>query len=85
MQKQAVEAHLSEYKPHVSEFRRFCRVFFKRGLVKFGFIVIVIFLIVAAASPLIAPYQPNKQNLEAYYQILPASISLEQTNWEEIS
>jgi len=53
----------TEYQPRTSEFRRFMRVFLGRGLVIFGTIVIVIFLIVSAFGPWIAPYDPNVQDL----------------------
>jgi peptide/nickel transport system permease protein len=53
---------LMEVSPHVSEFRRFTRVFLSRGVVVFGMVVIVLFLLTAAFAPLIAPYDPNEQN-----------------------
>jgi peptide/nickel transport system permease protein len=59
-----VEAHFVEIKPRTSEFKRFYRVFFSRGLVIFGSVVIFLFLFTAAASPLLAPYPPNTQQLD---------------------
>jgi peptide/nickel transport system permease protein len=51
--------------PHrVSEFRRFLRVFLGRGLVKFGMIVILVFILTAIFAPLLAPYDPYETNLE---------------------
>ncbi len=47
----------------VSESRRFFKVFLKRGLVVFGMIILVLFLVVALFGPLIAPHDPNDQNL----------------------
>ncbi|MCX7912088.1 MAG: ABC transporter permease [Dehalococcoidales bacterium] len=49
--------------PRVNEVKRFFRVFLSRGLVVFGLVVVILFLIIAAAAPLISPYEPNKQNL----------------------
>lgn len=48
-----------------SEWRRFCRVFFGRKLVIFGTLVILVFVVFAVFAPLIAPYEPNDQNLRA--------------------
>ena len=47
----------------VNEMRRFFRVFLSRGLVVFGLIVLVIFLITAAFGPFFSPYDPNAQDL----------------------
>ena len=52
-----------EIKPRISEFRRFLRVFLSRKLVIFGLIVILILIISAIFAPLIAPYDPYKQDL----------------------
>jgi peptide/nickel transport system permease protein len=49
---------ISEMAPRVSEFRRFYRVFFSRGLVVFGSVVIFAVLMTAIFCPLIAPYDP---------------------------
>ena len=49
--------------PHVSEFKRFTKVFFSRGLVLFGSIVILAFVITAIFAPLLAPYDPYQQDL----------------------
>lgn len=49
--------------PRVSEWRRFSRVFFSRGLVIFGFVVILILIITAIFAPLIAPYNPYAPDL----------------------
>jgi peptide/nickel transport system permease protein len=48
---------------HISETRRFFRVFFKRGLVIFGIVILFIFVVTAAFGPLFAPYPPNQMNL----------------------
>jgi peptide/nickel transport system permease protein len=52
-----------ETPPRVGELRRFARVFFGRGVVTFGVIVVIVFLLTAAFAPLLAPYDPYKQNL----------------------
>jgi peptide/nickel transport system permease protein len=53
----------TEAPPRVSEFHRFRRVFFSRKIVVFGLIIITILIITAIFAPLIAPYDPYKQNL----------------------
>jgi len=47
----------------VNEVRRFFRVFLGRGLVVFGLIILIIFLVTAAFGPLFSPYDPVAQNL----------------------
>lgn len=51
--------------PHISEFSRFRRVFFRRGVVVFGFIIILTFIITAIFAPLLAPYDPYYQDLDS--------------------
>lgn len=58
-----LNAEILEIPPRISEFRRFVRVFFSRGVVVFGLIIVVLFLITAAFAPQIAPYGPYKQDL----------------------
>ena len=53
---------------HISEFSRFVRVFLSRGLVIFGMVIIILVVITAIFSPLIAPYDPYKQNLSMALQ-----------------
>ena len=53
-----------ETQVRTSEIRRFIRVFCSRGLVVFGLVILIIFLVTAAAGPLFAPYDPNVQNLK---------------------
>jgi peptide/nickel transport system permease protein len=50
--------------PRISEWRRFTRVFFGRPLVIFGFIVILLLVIVAFLAPVFAPYDPYVPELE---------------------
>ena len=54
---------VSEMPPRRNEFRRFTRVFLSRKLVLIGMVIIIVFLIMAAFAPFIAPSNPNKQNL----------------------
>lgn len=52
-----------ENTPSISEFRRFFRVFFNRGVVVFGMFIILIFVIAAVFAPWLAPYNPDKTDL----------------------
>lgn len=54
---------LKKTEPYVSEFNRFYRVFFSRGVVVFSLVIIILFIVVACFAPLIAPYQPNKPDV----------------------
>jgi peptide/nickel transport system permease protein len=49
--------------PHLSEFRRFRRVFFGRPVVIIGFVIIAILVICAIFAPLIARYDPYENDL----------------------
>jgi peptide/nickel transport system permease protein/oligopeptide transport system permease protein len=51
-----------------NEFRRFLRVFLGRKVVIFGTVIILILIITAIFAPLIAPYDPYKQNLSEALQ-----------------
>ena len=53
----------SNVAPRVNEFKRFRRVFLGRGVVIFGLIVLIIVILLAIFAPLVAPYNPNKQDL----------------------
>ena len=48
---------------HISEWRRFCRVFLGRKLVVFGLTIIVLFVLIAIFASLIAPYPANTPDL----------------------
>ena len=54
---------LSEAPPRIGEWERFRRVFFGRGLVKFGAAIIAIMVLMAIFAPLLAPYAPNAISL----------------------
>jgi len=53
-----------ESAPRISEFRRFQKAFFSRGVVVFGLLVVLGMILMAIFAPLIAPYDPNEQNLK---------------------
>jgi ABC-type dipeptide/oligopeptide/nickel transport system permease subunit len=61
-------ASLTEIPPRVNEFRRFYRVFLGRGLVAFGGVIIVLFLLTAAFGPWLAPYDPYEQHYDNLLQ-----------------
>lgn len=48
--------------PRTSELKRFLKVLFSRGLVIFGIIIILLFIMAAIFAPLLAPYDPYEQN-----------------------
>jgi peptide/nickel transport system permease protein len=54
---------INEMPPRVNELRRFTRVFLGRKIVLVGLVIVVIFFITAAIAPLLAPYDPNEQDL----------------------
>ena len=54
--------------PRLSEWRRFRRVFFSRGVVVFGGVIIILFILVAIFAPQLAPYNPYQPDLEAILQ-----------------
>ena len=64
MSEQTINKSLGEISPRISEFTRFRRVLLSRGLVVFGIVVILIFIILAVFAPLLAPYDPYRTNLE---------------------
>jgi ABC-type dipeptide/oligopeptide/nickel transport system permease subunit len=45
---------------HVSELRRFLKVFFSRWVVVLGMVIILFFVIAAVFAPWLAPYNPDK-------------------------
>jgi len=58
----------NEAPPRVNELRRFFRVFLGRGLVVFGLVVTLIFLVLAIFANQIAPYDPLERNLSEALQ-----------------
>ena len=63
MAEQAVTTRISFEPKRISETHRFLRVFFKRGLVIFGMVILLLFVITSIFGPLFAPYPPNAQDL----------------------
>jgi ABC-type dipeptide/oligopeptide/nickel transport system permease subunit len=57
-----------ETQPRVNEFQRFKRVFLSRGLVTFGAVIVMLFLLTAAFAPWLAPYDPYEQHLDNLLQ-----------------
>ena len=53
----------AENAPRTSGFRRFIRVLFSRGIVILGILIILLVIITAIFSPLLAPYDPYAQDL----------------------
>jgi len=58
-----VWTELSEAPPRVSEWQRFRRTFFSRGVVRFGTIIIAFLILLAIFAPWISPYDPVKISL----------------------
>jgi len=52
-----------EVSRRAGEFGRFTRVFLNRKIVVVGLVIIVLFILTAIFSPLIAPFNPNEQNV----------------------
>jgi peptide/nickel transport system permease protein len=61
MREQAVTPEtISESPVRVNPTKRFIRVFLGRGLVVFGMVIVLLFVLIAVFGPLIAPYSPVK-------------------------
>ena len=63
--KAQVETDFSEYKTRVSEWKRFRRVFFARGAVILGLVILILLFIVAIFAPFLAPYDPYTPDSKA--------------------
>ena len=61
--------------PRVNELRRFIRVFLSRGVVVFGIIAIFAVIFAAIFAPMISPYDPYDQSLDACSSSRTPSIS----------
>jgi peptide/nickel transport system permease protein len=53
-----VELSTAQMPPRVNELKRFVRVFLGRGVVVFGMVIILVFVLIAVFAPLLAPYDP---------------------------
>ncbi len=58
----------SEIAPRVSEWKRLSKVFFGRGIVIFGMVIIVLFILVAIFADWLAPYDPYAVDMNATLQ-----------------
>ena len=58
-------AAIAEIAPRVSEWKRFYRVFLSRGIVTFGAVVVILFILVAILAPWLAPYDPVAIDMNA--------------------
>ena len=58
-----VNHSFEEASPRVNEARRILKVMFNRWVVTIGAIIFIALIFTALFAPLIAPYNPNKQNL----------------------
>ncbi len=58
----------SEAPPRVNEWRRFRRVFFARRLIIFGLLILFLLVVTAIFAPLLAPYNPYKQDMRSTLQ-----------------
>jgi ABC-type dipeptide/oligopeptide/nickel transport system permease subunit len=49
-----------EAPPRVNETKRFLRIFLGRGIVVFGMVIVLLFIVIAVFGPWLAPYPPNE-------------------------
>jgi peptide/nickel transport system permease protein len=66
--KEVAQKDFVEGPAHINETRRILRVLVGRQIVVFGLIIIGITIIAAIFAPLLAPYDPNKPDLEVALQ-----------------
>ena len=58
-----IELPIAQAPPRVNELKRFVRVFLGRGVVVFGMVVILLFILIAIFAPLLAPYDPYENDV----------------------
>jgi len=63
-----VQSPPEETLPRINELRRFVRVLLSRGVVAFGIVAIIVTILAAIFSPVIAPYDPYAQRLDDVLQ-----------------
>jgi peptide/nickel transport system permease protein len=63
--KKAAAEEFSITPPHTNEWNRFLRVFFGRGIVTFGLIVLVVMIFAAGLANFLAPFDPNQTDLQS--------------------
>ena len=60
MTQDSVSMSFSEAPPHISEWKRFWRVFLQRKIVVIGLVILLVLIIAAAFAPLLAPHDPYR-------------------------
>jgi peptide/nickel transport system permease protein len=55
----------TEVPPRISEWRRFIRVFFSRGIVAFGLLILFLMIITAVFAPWVAPHNPYQTDFHS--------------------
>ena len=63
LEEAAPKPAIVEKVPHGKKSRHFFRIFFSRGVVIFGVVIVLLFIIAAIFAPFLAPYDPNKLDL----------------------
>lgn len=63
LQKDTTVISFQEAPPRISEWKRFFRIFFSRGLVIFGLVIILAMIITAIFAEMLAPYDPYELNM----------------------
>ncbi len=58
-------SQLIEAPPHLSKTKRFVRVFFGRGIVIFGFVVIILLFVTSVFASVLVPYDPYEPDMSA--------------------
>ena len=84
IQKTMTTEAITETIPRINNTKRFLRVFLGRGLVIFGLVIVVIFILTAIVGPLLAPYEPNQINPSQDCKIHPGSTGSVQNTSVEI-
>jgi len=65
MVSKAATEYFLEAPPRINEWRRFIRVFFKRGIVVFGLVILLAMLFMGIFAEWVAPYDPYENNLRS--------------------
>jgi peptide/nickel transport system permease protein len=66
--KEIAQKEFMEQPAHISESRRIVRIMMGRKIVVFGLVIIALTIISAIFAPLLAPYDPNKPELDVAVQ-----------------
>jgi peptide/nickel transport system permease protein len=73
MEQRDITIEMAGVPPRVNEWKRFLSVFLGRGVVVFGMVVILAYVVIAIFAPVIAPYEPNDPDLTVTLQNPDAS------------